>query len=163
MIRTFFAMVLSVLVGLATGYVLWGTRLGSLTEALSTLTLEQDTLRARLGGSTDGGAAPSGQAAEQLRVVNESLAAIRQELAEQKALLGKPEAAVQPDGAEAKALHDQLEACRAEHRDGDAAAAQLSELRIQLEGCIADKKDLEMRAAPAPSAVPPPAAPRTEF
>ena len=41
--------------GLATGYLLWGSRLGNLTEALNHIVLEDDALRQRLADSADRG------------------------------------------------------------------------------------------------------------
>jgi hypothetical protein len=140
-------MVTTVVVGLGSGYFLWGTRVARLTEALSGLTLELDTMRARLaaprGDQSEEGAA---KAAAELRVINESMAAFRQELAEQKSLIEKSSAAAVPP-------------------ETAAVAAELRTVRNELAACIADKQDLELRckgAPAAPGAAPayPPPAPR---
>ena len=146
MFRLLFVMVTTVVVGLGSGYFLWGTRVARLTEALSGLTLELDTMRARLaaprGDQSEEGAV---KAAAELRVINESMAAFRQELAEQKSLIEKSSAAAVPP-------------------EIAAVSAELRTVRNELAACIADKQDLELRGttAPAPGAAPayPPPAPR---
>lgn len=142
MFRTLFVMVTAMVVGLGSGYALWGTRVARLTEALSGITLEIDTMRARLAAprAQDGEPGPDNgaMAADQLRVINESLAAVRQDLADQKALIERSAStatAVAPGAA--------------------SASADLRALRDELAGCLADKRDLEaMRgvATPPPNA-----------
>jgi hypothetical protein len=129
MFRLLFVMVTTVLVGLGSGYFLWGSRVARLTESLSGLTLELDTMRARLAAPRAEGAEEGGvKAADELRVINESMAAFRVELAEQKALLEKAAVAAAP-------------------ADSTTANAQLPIVRRQLEECMADKADLEQRLA----------------
>jgi hypothetical protein len=136
------------LFGLGSGYFLWGARVARLTETVNGLTLEIDTMRERLAKPQD---LPGGRASDELRVINESVAAFRQELAEQKILIQQNTAAATPaDIAEAQ--------------------ADLRKLRDELATCIADKNDFEMRcggnkpvipgyAPSAPSYVPVPVAP----
>lgn len=138
MFRLFFVMVTTVLVGLGSGYVLWGSRVARLTESLSALTLEQDTLRARLAAPQQ--AAPEEgavKASDELRVINESIASFRQELADQKILLEKTASVAVP-------------------ADAAQVSAELRTVRNELAACIADKQDLELRsrggAAAAPAA-----------
>jgi hypothetical protein len=135
MFRLLFVMVTTVLVGLGSGYVLWGSRVARLTESLSGLTLELDTMRARLAAPQQPQGAEGGvRAADELRVINESIAAFRQELAEQKALVERTAAAAVP-------------------ADSASIGAELRTVRNELAVCIADKQDLELKcrggAAPA--------------
>lgn len=147
MFRIFFTMVTTILVGLGSGYFLWGSRVARLTESLSALTLELDTMRAKLAAPAqpqDGGGP---KAADELRVINESIAAMRQELAEQKPLLEKAGAAA---------------AEPASPSDAAAANAQLLVVRQQLGDCMDARAELENRlrgAAPAPGAAQPGYAP----
>lgn len=141
MFRLFFVMVTTVLVGLGSGYVLWGSRVARLTESLSGLTLELDTMRARLAAPQQPQAGEGGvKAADELRVINESIAAFRQELAEQKALVERTAAAAVP-------------------ADSASIGAELRTVRNELAVCIADKQDLELKcrggAAPAAPAYQP--------
>jgi len=137
-------MITTVLIGLGTGYFLWGSRVARLTEALNTITLEYDALREKLASP----AAAEGQegpvkVADELHVINESIAAFRQELATQKALIEAQAAAAVPV-------------------DVATANAELRNVRAELAGCIADKQDLALRCpggAVAPSAAPAYAAP----
>jgi len=149
MFRMLFVMVTTVLIGLGSGYFLWGTRVARMTESLSGLTLELDTMRARAAApkeevATEG----SVKAADELRVINESLAALRVEVGEQKALIQSTATAASPT-------------------DAAATAAELRTVRNDLAACIADKQDLEVRcaaaAAPAPSPVPQPYQPRPAY
>src|SRR5512140_2526200 len=141
-------MMFTVLVGLGSGYFLWGTRVARLTEALSSSTLEIDTMRARLAAPR-GSENPEGttvKSTDELRVISESIAAFRQELAEQKALIEKSAAAASAAP------------------DAGASTAELRTARNDLAVCIADKKDLELRlrGTPSPTAAPayqPPAPP----
>lgn len=129
-------MVTTVLLGLGTGYFLWGSRVARLTETLSTLTLELDTMRERLGSPRATEQEGAISAADELRVINESMAAFRQELAAQKALIESQVAAATPP-------------------DAAAAQTELRKVRDELAGCIADKQDLQMRlggTAPSPAA-----------
>lgn len=137
MIRLIVTMVFTILLGIGSGYFLWGTRVARLTESLSDLTLEYDTIRTELASrpprSGEAGAdAGSGSIAD-------SLTAIRGDLAAQKQLLDQQSATLVQLSLGGRAAG----AC-------DAATAQL---RVDLERCIADKKDLEEGIAPAP--VPP--------
>lgn len=151
MFRLLFTMVTFVLLGLGSGYFLWGSRVARLTESLSGLTLELDTMRARLASPRpdEGGT----KASDELRVINESIAAFRQELATQKTLIETQAAAAVP-------------------ADAASANAELRSVRTELAACIADKQDLELRcpgggapsaapsyAPPAPAYRPTPAAP----
>lgn len=136
MFRIFFVMVTTMLVGLGSGYFLWGSRVARLTESLSGLTLELDTMRARLAApaqpqNQDGGGLKT---ADELRVIHDSITAMRQELAEQKPLLEKAGAVEAPS-------------------ETAAANAQLLVVRQQLTECMADKADLDqrMRGAAAPA------------
>ncbi len=144
-----FVMVTTVLLGVGSGYFLWGSRVAQLTQTLSGLTLELDTMRARLaaprGGESNEGAT---KAADELRVINESIAAFRQELAEQKALLEKTAASAAAAPA-----------------DAGEASTDLRTARTELAACVADKQDLEARcaaaaAAPTPAPSYQPLAPR---
>ena len=134
MFRLLFTMVTFVLLGLGSGYFLWGSRVARLTESLSGLTLELDTMRERLttpraAQNEEGGI----KSADELRVINESIAAFRQELASQKALIeSSAAAAVSPDAASAN--------------------AESRNLRNELAACIADKRDLELRSPAANTA-----------
>lgn len=141
MFRLLFVMMTTVLLGLGTGYFLWGSRVARLTEALSTMTLELDTMRERLASPRATEQEGTVSAADELRVINESMAAFRQELATQKALIESQAAAATPP-------------------DAAAAQAELRKVRDELAGCIADKQDLEMRGAgAAPGAAAPSYAP----
>jgi hypothetical protein len=136
------------LFGLGSGYFLWGARVARLTETINGLTLEIDTMRERLVKPQD---LPGGRAADELRVINESMAAFRQELAEQKILIQQNTAAATPANiAEVQ--------------------SDLRKVRDELATCIADKNDFEMRcggnkpvipgyAPSAPSYVPVPSTP----
>lgn len=137
MFRLLFVMILTALIGLGSGYFLWGTRVARLTESLSGLTLEIDTMRARLAAPA--AAAPqegSVKLADELHVISEGIAAIRGELAEQKPLLDK--AATPPEPAPAAGN-----------------AAELIKLRSELEACNADKLDLQLRSGGAVAPPPP--------
>ena len=143
MFRYLFVMVFTVVFGLGSGYFLWGTRVARLTEALNGMTLEIDTMRARLAApraADSDDPAMAGQAADQLRVINESLAAVREDLAEQKALMERTATAAVP--AEAAA-----------------AVNELRRVRDELAVCIADKQDLELNHAGPGAAAAPVAAP----
>ncbi len=145
MFRLLFVMVTTVLIGLGTGYFLWGSRVARLTETLSGLTLELDTMRERLASPRADEQEGAGRAADELRVINESIAAFRQELAAQKMLIESQAAAGTPP-------------------DAAAAQSELRQVRDELAACLADKQDLQMRfggaapgaAAPAPSYAPAP-------
>jgi hypothetical protein len=133
-LRLLFVTVTMVLLGLGTGYFLWGQRVARLTESLNGLTLEVDTMRERLARPQEPQGGP--RAADELRVINESIAAVRAELAEQKAMIERNVAAPAVDVAEAQ--------------------AELTKLRNELATCIADKNDFEMRCG----GIKPPAPPR---
>lgn len=60
MFRLVFTLIGVVLIGLGSGYLMWGSRVAFLTESLNSMVLEQETLRARL---TVGGPAPTPGAA----------------------------------------------------------------------------------------------------
>ena len=138
MFRLLFVMVTTVLIGLGSGYFLWGSRVARLTESLSGLTLELDTMREKLASPRAAESAEGGtRAADELRVINESIAALRQELAGQKALIESSAAAAVP-------------------HDVASANAELRNVRNELAACIADKQDIELRCpgATAPSAAP---------
>lgn len=143
MFRLLFVMVTTVLLGIGSGYFLWGSRVARLTESLSGLTLELDTMRARLAAPAAAQPEEGGtRAADELRVINESIAAFRQELADQKALIERTAtAAVPPDAA--------------------AINAQLRTTRTELAACIADKQDLEVRCSGARAPAAPTYAPAT--
>jgi hypothetical protein len=133
------------LLGIGSGYFLWGSRVARLTESINALTLELDTMRERLA-RPQADEMPGGvRAADELRVINESIAAVRTELSEQKAMIERNALAATPvDAAEAQ--------------------AHLRKLREELAVCIADKQDFEIRCGgnkpPAPPAyVTPPEAP----
>ncbi|MFN2425978.1 MAG: hypothetical protein ABR587_05985 [Candidatus Binatia bacterium] len=138
MFRLLFVMITTVLLGIGSGYFLWGSRVARLTESLSGLTLELDTMREKLASPRAESAEGGIRSADELRVINESIAAFRQELANQKALIESQAAAAVP-------------------ADAASANAELRTVRNELAGCIADKQDLERRCpaggAP-PSAVP---------
>jgi len=149
MFRLLFVMITTVLIGLGTGYFLWGTRVARLTEALSGQTLEMDTLRARLAAPAAAAAPQEGaKPTEELHVINEGIAALRAEIADQKTLLEKS-----ANGAAAA--------------DAPTAPSVTEvKLRADLEACNADRLDLQARCSgsvPAPSAppaaLPPPPAP----
>ena len=53
MLRRIFVLLAAVAVGMAAGYLLWGSRLGNLTEALNRMVFEDDALRTRLATSID--------------------------------------------------------------------------------------------------------------
>ena len=145
MLRLLFVMVTTVLLGLGSGYFLWGSRVARLTESLSGLTLELDTMRARLvAPRSSEPEVGTVKAADELRVINESIAAFRQELAEQKSLIEKS-SAVAAAPADATAA---------------SASAELKTVRNELNACIADKQDLELRCGPAPAPSYPPILPR---
>jgi len=135
-------MIMTVLIGVGSGYFLWGSRVARLTEALSTLTLEQDTLRERLAaprGEQPQPAEGTVRATEELHAINEAITGVRNELSQQKALVEKCQTiATAPDV--------------------EAATVELRKLRTELTACIADKQDLEVRcsgaAAPTPPAAP---------
>ena len=139
MFRILFTMVFTVLVGLGGGYVLWGSRVARLTESLSGLTLELDTMRARLAAPAPAAEAetPGTSTAGELRVINETLAAVRQDLADQKLMLEKA-------AADTATVGPNVAACE----------ANLRGVRNELALCEADRKDLQTR----PGAVPPPPA-----
>lgn len=150
--RLLFVMITTALLGLGTGYFLWGSRVARLTEALSTMTLESETMRARLAAprTDDPASASATRTADELRVINEAIAAFRQELSEQKTLLQN----AAPAAAAAVPL------------DAQACTAQLRVTRTDLDRCNADKQDLELRcggqgAAQAPTYAPPAYAPPT--
>lgn len=138
MIRLIITMVFTILLGLGGGYFLWGGRVARLTESLTNLTLEYDTLRTELASrpprrTEAGGAAEPADLAE-------NLTAIRSDLAAQKLALDQQGATL----AQLSLAHTGA-AC-------DAATAQV---RVELERCIADKKDLEQGIAPEPRPLPP--------
>jgi hypothetical protein len=119
-------MITTVLIGLGSGYFLWGTRVARLTEALNGLTLEIDTMRARLANpQPSAGNDTATRTNDELRVINEGVAAVRQELAEQKPLLEK--------------------VASVEASTGAASSAELSTVKSDLAACIADKLDLQSR------------------
>lgn len=129
------------LLGLGSGYFLWGGRAARLTESLNAMTLEMDTMRERLAHPQEQAGGGPAQAADELRVINEAIASFRQEIAEQKAMIQQNAAAAVP---------------------ADAAAAQsaLRSVRDELAACIADKQDLEAgRAVTVRPVVPQGAAP----
>lgn len=131
-----FTMVFTVLFGLGSGYFLWGSRVARLTESLSGLTLEYDTMRAELASRPP---RPSDAAPGAASPVTESLTAIQSELAAQKVILDQQNQALTTlvQGAQAKA--------------GGSCEAAAKELRVQLDRCIADMKDLQGGGvAPAP-------------
>ncbi len=139
-------MVFTILLGLGGGYFLWGGRVARLTESLTNLTLEYDTLRTELASrpprSTEAGC-DSGSAA-----ITENLGAMRGDLAAQKLILEQQGAAL---------------AQLSQGRPGASCDAATAQLRVDLERCVADKKDLEAGALPTPGprgpgfATPPPA------
>lgn len=142
MIRLIVTMVFTILLGIGSGYFLWGTRVARLTESLSALTLEYDTIRTELASRpprTGEGGAEVGSGP-----ISESLSAIRGDLATQKQLLDQQSATLVQISLGGRAAGS----C-------DAATAQL---RVELERCIADKRDLEEGGVPR--AVPTPPAPR---
>jgi len=134
-LRLIFTMVITILIGVGLGYFMWGSRVVRLTESLNQITLEYDALRSELATrpprASGGGPVPS----DELRVINEGVAALRQEQAAQRVLL------------------DQLTATAA--NPGGAAAATACEdnarnLRTELDRCNADKQDLQARVNGAP-------------
>ena len=149
MLRLLFTMILTTLLGLGLGYFLWGSRVVRLTESLSHMTLEYDALRSELATRpprTDGsGGAPS--ASDEIRVINEGVAALRQEQAAQRVIL------------------DQLSATAGGGGGAPAAAAceaNAQNLRTELDRCNADKQDLQSRVTGAARAPEPRAEPRPE-
>lgn len=124
------------LLGLGSGYFLWGARVARLTESINGLTLEVDTMRERLAKPQQQDQPNGWRAADELRVINEAIAAFRQELSDQKAMIERNGQVIPADTATVN--------------------AELRTVREELAGCIADKRDLEMRAGanPAPSAPP---------
>ncbi len=52
MLRFVFNAIAVVLIGLALGYLMWGSRVGNLTQALNNMILEEDALRARLAATS---------------------------------------------------------------------------------------------------------------
>jgi len=142
-IRLIFTMVFTILLGLGSGYFLWGGRVARLTESLSNLTLEYDTLRTELASRPPSGAEAAGNPAA--AAVNETLSAIRGDLAAQKLILDQQSATL---------------AQLSQGRTGASCEAATLQLRVDLERCIADKKDLEAGGAAAPpTPVPAPRAP----
>jgi hypothetical protein len=135
-LRLLFVTVTMVLLGLGTGYFLWGQRVARLTESINGLTLEVDTMRERLARPQEQQGGP--RAADELRVINESIAAVRADLAEQKAMIERNTPTPAFDVAEAQ--------------------SELTKLRNELATCIADKNDFEMRCG----GIKPPAPPKFE-
>lgn len=152
MIRLLLTMTFAILLGLGTGYFMWGGRVARLTESLSNLTLEYDTLRTELASRPPRGAETAGNAVATAGPginIGETLGAIRTELASQKLLLED---------------HGTLLTKISEAHTGDTCKTELKQMRVELERCIADKKDLEAgtvraapRQAPVPAPVPAPA------
>lgn len=138
MFRLLFVMLFTVIIGVGSGYFLWGTRVARLTESLSGLTLELDTMRARLATPQAG---PSGdvstRTADELHVINEAITAFRQELADQKAMIEKQAAAAVPP-------------------DVATVSNELRSVRNELAACIADKADLQLRSSGIAPPPPPP-------
>jgi hypothetical protein len=131
-------MITTVLLGIGSGYFLWGSRVARLTESLNGLTLELDTMRAKMAAPHAAQAEEGGtKASEELHVINESIAAVRQELADQKVLIER-------------------QASTAPAPDAASASAELRGARADLAACIADKQDIELRcpAGTAPSRAP---------
>lgn len=138
MFRFFFTIFL-VLAAFLTGYYLGNEPVGHLTQSVNGLTIELDTMRDRMAAPAAAAAAAEGdgKAADELRVVNESITAMRQQLAEQKTLIEQTASNVSQGGG---------------------ASAEVAKTRTELEACRADVLDLKARlgaaarpAAPAPS------------
>ncbi len=135
MLRLLFVTITMTLFGLGSGYFLWGARVARLTESMNGLTLEIDTMRERLAKPRAEEQPGAGRAADELRVINESIAAFRQELSDQKAMIERNGAVIPADTASVN--------------------AELRTVRDELAVCIADKRDLEMRTGARPATAPP--------
>ena len=147
MLRFLFTILL-VLVAFLGGFYMGNEPVSHLTQSVNGLTIELDAMRERMANPTAEEAAPAeavAKTADELHVINEGIASVRQELAEHKVLLEKTAAtaAVQPNTAETN--------------------AELTKARVDLEACVADRLDLEarlsgsVRVPPQPSPPPPPA------
>jgi hypothetical protein len=145
--RLFLSM-LFVLVAFLVGFYLGNEPVSHLTQSINGLTIEFDTMREHLAAPV--AAAPQEgavKASEELHVINEGIAAVRQDLAEQKTLLERSATAAPAEAAVG-------------------STAELLKARADLEACNADKLDLqarcraaaapEMEPTPAPTAVPSP-------
>lgn len=64
MLRLVFSLVGIILIGLGSGYFMWGSRVAHLTDALNTMVLQQETLRSRLLQQRGQAAPPKVAAAE---------------------------------------------------------------------------------------------------
>jgi len=123
------------LLGLAAGYIVWGARIGSLTQSMNQMVLEEDTLRTRLAAVSSEEdkavlAAALGELAGQLRAHSVRIAE-------------QAEAIDRMSGDKGRQLNEELDAC------GDREAR----LQHDLEQCLFDKAVLKREAA---EAAPPP-------
>jgi len=142
--RIFLSMLL-VLVAFLVGFYLGNEPVSHLTQSINGLTIELDTMREHLAAPA--AAAPQEgavKATDELHVINEGIAALRQELAEQKTLIARTATAAPAEA-------------------GTGSSAELLKARSDLEACNADKLDLQARcraaAAAAEQGAPTPAPP----
>lgn len=119
------------LLGMAAGYVVWGARIGSLTQSMNQMVLEEDTLRTRL-------AAVSSE--DDKAVLASALAELAGQLRAHSARIAEQAEAIdRMSGAKGRVLTDELDAC------GDRAA----KLEHDLEQCLFDKAVFKREAAEA--------------
>ena len=119
------------LVGLGAGYIIWGARIGSLTQSMNQMVLEEDTLRTRLAAVSSEEdkellASALGEFAGQLR-------AHSARIAEQAEAIDKI------SGSEGRHMSDELRSC--EDRE--------ARLEHDLEQCLFDKAVLSRAASDA--------------
>jgi len=152
-LRLLLTMVITILLGLGIGYFMWGSRVVRLTESLNQITLEYDALRSELATRPprSDSTVPGSGSSDEIRVINEGVAALRQEQSAQRVLLDQLTAAAGTGGGNASS------ACESDARN----------LRTELDRCNADKQDLQARASgaarpqpqPQPFGTPPPSPP----
>lgn len=128
--------------GLAIGYLLWGTRVGVLSEALNRTILEQDALRVIMH--------------RQERVLDKIGSGPRVDQGEVTALRLRLDEAYERSRVQLGENQAALAAAQAETTERTAALEQCNEiqskLQDQLEICIFEKAELHRRSRMAPSA-----------
>lgn len=140
-----FVLSLYVVAGIGSGYLLWGTRTGNLTEALNRMILEQDALRVVIN--------------EQTRVIDRLTAVPDidpRELDRMRRSLTDALASLEGTTASLDRANTDLAGARAALSDSSVALrrcnATQEHLQVQLEQCVFEKADL-MRSAPRRSSV----------
>lgn len=149
-IRFIVNLFLIVVIGVGGGYFLWGSRLGNLTQALNTMILEQETLRAQLAGASGGGrvavaAGGSGDAGlsiTQSSDLSTAIEALKKEVQYQAKLIDQQTLVLNRISEDSGSQQVQVANCR----------ENLQQLNARLQSCVLENGQLQQRLGSPPQA-----------